>query len=136
MIRPVARLFGFLLALAIVASGADAASRDVGAGPIWNNLDAQKKCPAVCTGAGGRWDGNWRTVIPGQQSVCSCDVGRAGAGGGAAGGQTMRVQAGPIWNDMDATKKCPATCAGQGRTWTGQWVTTVPGRMSVCECAR
>ncbi len=134
MLRPIACLFGFLFALAVLGSMADAASRDVGAGPIWNNLDAQKKCPAVCAGASGRWDGNWRTVVPGQQSVCSCDF--AGSGGGTAGGQTMRVQAGPIWNDMDARKKCPATCSGQGRHWTGQWVTTVPGRMSVCECAQ
>jgi hypothetical protein len=49
--RHVACLFGFLFALGMFGSVA-AAGRDVGAGPIWNNLDAQKKCPAVCAGAG------------------------------------------------------------------------------------
>lgn len=72
-------------------------------------------------------------MIPEQQSVCSCEIGAGG--GGTAGGQSIRIQASPIWN-IDARKKCPATCSGHGRHWTGQWVTTVPGRLSVCECAQ
>jgi Mannan-binding protein len=46
---------------------------DVPAGPIWNNDDARTKCPAVCTAAGGSWNGHWRTVIPGRSSVCGCN---------------------------------------------------------------
>lgn len=41
------------------------------------------------------------------------------------------VEAGPLWNDADANQKCPAVCGGN---WSGQWHTTVPGRMSVCTC--
>ena len=44
--------------------------RQVDAGPIFSNVSAQSICPRVC---GGRenWDGNWRTVAPGQ-STCDC----------------------------------------------------------------
>lgn len=45
---------------------------DVDAGPIWNQADAQHKCPAVCQGVGGKWNGQWTTTVPGQMSVCGC----------------------------------------------------------------
>lgn len=44
---------------------------DIDAGPIWNNDDAQRKCPSVC-GSYRNWDGNWRTVETGRNSVCAC----------------------------------------------------------------
>jgi phospholipase C len=43
------------------------------------------------------------------------------------------VEAGPIWNQDDANVKCPALAQQKGGAWTGQWVTTRPGEMSVCE---
>jgi hypothetical protein len=46
---------------------------------------------------------------------------------------TRDVNAGPIWNQRDAESKCPAVAAAQGGQWTGQWRTTVKGKMSVCE---
>lgn len=48
-------------------------------------------------------------------------------------GNSRDVNAGPIWNQQDAQKKCPAVAASQGGQWTGQWRTTVQGKMSVCE---
>ena len=45
---------------------------DYEAGPIWNTLDAQKKCPSVCTAAKLKWSNQWRTTVAGQQSVCGC----------------------------------------------------------------
>jgi len=47
--------------------------------------------------------------------------------------RTRDVEAGPLFSNAEAAQKCPRACA-PGR-WTGQWVTTVPGRMSVCGCA-
>jgi len=45
------------------------------------------------------------------------------------------VDAGPIYNNGEAAKRCPAVCkASHDRTWNGQWKTTVPGKMSVCGC--
>lgn len=43
------------------------------------------------------------------------------------------VEAGPIWNQADAEVKCPALAKKVGGAWTGQWVTTVAGEMSVCQ---
>ncbi|MGH7998872.1 MAG: mannan-binding protein [Brasilonema sp.] len=47
---------------------------------------------------------------------------------------SVDVPAGPIWNNDDARVKCPAVCTAVGRTWSGAWVTTVWGQMSVCGC--
>jgi len=52
--------------------------------------------------------------------------------GPAAAPAGRDVEAGPLWNDADAARKCPTVCAGTA--WSGQWRTTVPGRMSVCGC--
>lgn len=45
---------------------------DVKAGPIQNNDEARKKCPAVCNNPEYPWSGNWKTTDPGKQSVCGC----------------------------------------------------------------
>ncbi len=47
--------------------------------------------------------------------------------------RTISVEAGPIWNQADAQRKCPQVAKANGGTWNGQWRTTVPGKMSVCE---
>jgi phospholipase C len=46
------------------------------------------------------------------------------------------VEVGPIWNQMDAERKCPQAARAAGGTWTGDWRTTRPGQMSVCEIKR
>jgi len=110
------------LALALLQA-ASAHACDVNAGPIWNQQDAEKKCPDTCTQAGYTgWNGNWKTTVPGKMSVCGCVVDKD-------------VDAGPIWNQADANKKCPNVCKNDGGTWNGQWKTTVPGKMSVCGCS-
>ena len=48
-------------------------------------------------------------------------------------GNTRDVNAGPIWSREDAKTKCPVVAASQGGQWTGEWRTTVQGKMSVCE---
>lgn len=47
---------------------------DVPAGPIYDNDDAQVKCPIVCASAGGTWNGHWTTVVEGEMSVCGCTL--------------------------------------------------------------
>ncbi len=47
--------------------------QDVNAGPIWNDNDAKNKCPKVCEhSAASTWNGQWKTTVPGQMSVCGC----------------------------------------------------------------
>jgi rubredoxin len=102
----------------------------VEAGPIWNQMDAERKCPDAARRAGGVWDGQWRTTRPGEMSECELSGGR---GGGKREGW---VEAGPIWNMLDADRKCPQVAQAAGGKWTGQWKTTRPGQMSVCEVER
>ncbi len=47
-------------------------SQNYQAGPIWNNQDAQIKCPATCSDVGLKWNGQWWTTKPGIMSVCGC----------------------------------------------------------------
>lgn len=47
--------------------------------------------------------------------------------------KTELREAGPIWNDGHAKRRCPQVC--QSGAWTGHWKTTISGRMSVCQCA-
>lgn len=50
------------------------------------------------------------------------------------------IEAGPIWNNEHALERCPEVLAEWNAAndreahWTGQWKTTVPGTMSVCDC--
>jgi len=50
--------------------------RNVNAGPIWSQADAESKCPSTCRQAGGRWTGQWHTTSVGRQSVCECRLTR------------------------------------------------------------
>jgi len=45
---------------------------DAQAGPIWNNPDAQTKCPGTCQSHATAWNGQWTTTVWGQMSVCGC----------------------------------------------------------------
>ena len=47
---------------------------------------------------------------------------------------TRDVEAGPLWTNDDAARRCPQIC-GPGSRWTGGWRTTIPGRMSICACS-
>lgn len=47
---------------------------------------------------------------------------------------SFSVPAGPIWNQNDAEQKCPSVCGNSRAGWTGQWTTTIPGQMSICQC--
>lgn len=119
-------LVGLMMALMLVAFAqagmAQAKSCVVEAGPIWNQQDANTKCPATCGNGWGAWDGQWWTTVWGKMSVCECLA------------PAFDINAGPLWNQQDAEAKCPGVCTAQNGTWNGQWNTTVPGQMSVCGC--
>lgn len=121
-----------LLACALLLAAATAHAVDTPAGPIFNNMDAQSKCPDVCQRNGySRWTGQWRTLPGTATSVCDCE------GGGTSRGQPAGQwkEAGPLFNQPDAERKCPDVCARSGGKWDGNWKTTQPGRMSVCSCS-
>jgi len=47
---------------------------------------------------------------------------------------SYNVNAGPLQNGKHARTTCPEICALWEAEWTGSWKTTIPGKMSVCEC--
>lgn len=53
----------------------------------------------------------------------------------AASPRPKRVlEAGPLWNGGHAKQRCPQVCSSAGLVWQGGWWTTIPNKMSVCEC--
>ena len=52
------------------SGGGSSKLRTVNAGPIWNQADAEVKCPIAARSTKARWTGQWWTTIPGQMSVC------------------------------------------------------------------
>jgi ribosome modulation factor len=107
---------------AIFGFATQASAREIKAGPIWSNADAQTKCPAAAAAVNREWSGEWRTTIQGRESVCSVYDQEF----------TQSVNAGAIWSNADAQTKCPAAAAAVNREWNGEWRTTVQGRESVC----
>ncbi|MES2444275.1 MAG: mannan-binding lectin [Pseudomonadota bacterium] len=110
---------------------------NVEAGPITSQRDAEAKCPALGYRIDGDWTGGWQRR-DGRLSVCEFRFGggdrrddRAPRGGRRGG--TEQVEVGPIWSQSDAEGKCRNKAAETGGEWTGQWSTTIQGRMSVCE---
>lgn len=66
-----AQRFELLLATPPEPAPAAPRVRNVEAGPLWNNGDAQNKCPTVC--GSSRWTGHWFTTVPARMSVCVCE---------------------------------------------------------------
>jgi hypothetical protein len=128
--RLIALNLAAVLLCLVLPSAARAQTRTISveAGPIWNQADAQRKCPEVAKANGCTWNGQWRTTVPGRMSVCELRL------PSSRDRYVVEViEAGPIWSQSDAEKKCPEVARANGGTWNGQWRTTVPGKMSVCE---
>ena len=127
-------VWSFVFVCVVALFGMPAARAvEIQAGPIWNNMDAQGKCPRVCQqNNSSRWNGQWHTIPGTATSVCDCD---SGASPGYPKLQGQWAEAGPLFNNVEAQNKCPNVCQQSGgRSWDGNWKTTQPGRMSVCSC--
>ena len=136
---------GYVGALLLLSAPASARRvKTVEVGPIWNQMDADRKCPRAAREAGGTWTGQWRTTSAGHMSECDIIKEHEGwdhPGWGhheadRRGGREKSVEVGPIWNQMDADRKCPEAARRVGGTWTGQWRTTRPGQSSECDIRR
>jgi hypothetical protein len=47
-------------------------SFDVKAGPLWNQADAESKCPDLCIANHGVWNTAWDAIQLNVMSVCGC----------------------------------------------------------------
>jgi hypothetical protein len=133
---------GALLLLALLLPSVPASADWEKAGPIWNNIDAQRKCPQTCSP--DKWDGNWKTTEAGKMSVCSCSGPSRSAKSTQQtqsrvtpqkipAGKKMKggIKSGAIWTDIMAADRCPKMCGV--RKWDGRW-SYVDINNSICYC--
>lgn len=119
-------------------------AREISAGPIWNNIDSQNKCPRVCTDVGGIWNGQWRTVEPGRNSVCECEGTKRHSGSRSGNGwrnihapegSRIFVEVRPLTDDIAPKAVCYNACMANGlRRWDGSWRMSLHGEPSLCGC--
>ncbi len=102
---------------------------NVAAGPIFSNDDAKTKAPIAAAAHGGKWNGQWTTVVEGVMSVVGVELPAPANREGVT--FTLDVPAGPIFDEADAKKKGPIVAASYNGQWNGQWKTVVEGKMSV-----
>ena len=101
------------------------------AGPLWSNDEAQELGPRIAAAHLCTFTGNWKTIVANEMSIIQVEMSTQNTGSTE---YVMDVLAGPIWNNEDANKVCPAICRSYGGEWNGQWKTVVEGKMSVCGC--
>jgi hypothetical protein len=82
-----------------------APSSDIPAGPVWNDGDANQKCPTVCRQHNLNWTGDWRTIEANVQSTCTCTPGGYGP---AANGGGSSCSAAPNYQCKGCSVSCPA----------------------------
>lgn len=106
----------------------------VDAGPLWNQFDAQNKCPDVCKRSNGRaWDGNWKTTEPGRASVCSCTGQRPSSAVGAGAACNARSRGACSGCSVQCAPGQRASCR-EGSTWNDRLGNGDQGCVSASEC--
>lgn len=103
---------------------------DIPAGPLWSNDEAQKMGPVIAAAHGGKFTGQWTTVVESQMSVVNVELPVARSGKNSF---KTNVLAGPLWSNDEAQKVGPNIAASYGGKFTGQWKTITEGVMSVIE---
>ena len=100
------------------------------AGPLASNDEAQKIGPRIAAAHGGKFTGQWTTVVGGAMSVVEVDLPVARSGSHEF---VTDVIAGPLGSNEDAQRIGPNIAASYGGTFTGQWKTITEGVMSVVQ---
>ena len=103
---------------------------NIPAGPLWSNDEAQKLGPRIAAAHGGKFTGQWTTVVEGQMSVVEVELPVEHS---VSHELTTDVLAGPLWSNDEAQKIGPNIAASYGGTFTGQWRTITEGVMSVIQ---
>ena len=111
--------------------------REVSAGSIWDQAQANRKCPRIAEQTNGVWTQKWRKTGSNNEAVCEVEFQPLAHGkkppvavraiaptppaAPAPSGNTREVAAGPIWDQAQASKKCPLIAAQSNSRWTGTW---------------
>lgn len=134
------------------AAVGNAHTREVAAGPIWDQAQAAQKCPVIAAKTGEVWTGRFRKLdYSTHQSVCVVRKGSTASAptptktvvttqttyvsmpAPAAASNTREIYAGPIWDANQAQVKCPIIARNNKGSWTGKWRKTGPDHSSLCE---
>lgn len=123
--------------------------REVSAGGIWDQAQANRKCPLIATQTNGTWTNKWRKTGPNNEAVCEIRYQPISqvknppvtqnpvpppSPVAAPGNNTREVPAGPIWDQVQASKKCPLIAAQNNARWTNKWrKLSTATHQSVCE---
>ena len=97
------------------------------AGTLNNQWNATQKCQAIATRTGGTWTGNWTKSTPGVQGTCAIRLKKVVTAtpltpsAPRPTGTVRTVNAGPIWDQSAANRKCPIIANNIRGTWTGVW---------------
>ena len=112
--------------------------REVSAGSIWNQSQANRKCARIAKQVNAEWTGKWRRTGSNNEAVCEMKFPPSGRASNThhlkQPSGTREVAAGPIWDQSQASKKCPLVAAKTNSKWTGKWrKTNASTHQSVCE---
>ena len=126
--------------------------REVSAGRIWDQAQANRKCPLIATQTNGEWTSKWRKTGSNNEAVCEIRFEPLEHGkqppavmnpiapaptrpvAPPPSSNTREVPAGPIWDQAQASKKCPLIAAQSGDRWSGKWrKLNYSTHQSVCE---
>lgn len=120
--------------------------REVSAGSIRDQAQANRKCPRIAEQTNGIWTQKWRKTGSNNEAVCEVQFQSLPTQKSVKpprptpppapmqSGNAREVAAGPIWDQAQASKKCPLIAAQSGSRWTGKWRKLDYGtHQSVCE---
>ena len=111
--------------------------REISAGRLNNQWRANRKCKRIADDANGTWTGKWRKSTDQKEGACEIKLGtKPKAQPAPAPVPTTVVKeadAGPIWDQAHANRKCPIIAKNNKGQWTGNWRKVGANNMSVCQ---
>jgi hypothetical protein len=115
----------------------DRRTREVSAGRLNNQWRANRKCKRIAEEANGTWTGKWRKSTDQLEGACEIKFsGKKKVQQAAPAVPTSIVKdadAGPIWDQAHANRKCPLIATNNKGVWTGNWRKVGANNQSVCQ---
>jgi len=107
----------------------------ISAGRLIQQWRANKKCKRIAEQANGTWTGQWRKSSDRQEGACEVRFADRPKSQQAAPPTTIvkDADAGPIWDQAHANRKCPLIAKNNKGQWTGSWRKVGANHASVCQ---
>ena len=112
--------------------------REVTAGRLNNQWRATQKCQKIAEQTNGTWTGDWTKSTPSKEGTCQIRFKKTAVKAPvtpapATNGVVKEANAGPIWDQAHANRKCPIIAKNNKGQWTGNWRKVGANNMSVCQ---